>query len=396
MRIVWRFLIIALGLVSSIIIARIIGVEALASYSLYVIVSLLVAEVAHMAVDQPMVRVLRSGERNLAFWLNDVLIGAGVVLVASSALTMANEALDIVPLLANVLATYLLKCLYPVWIADGARDRALLLREGGITVFRFVGVAIYIALASAWIESADMMTVVGLVYLLCVLVMFVHRVQKMSLRLEAWQMGSAALFHFSYVRLYIASAPVTVFNALVAMRLGAAGASEILAAFHVLSRFFSPVNIFSIMQISRFNLDLLDRLGAGLSVRPHLRAIIQKNVMVFLAVTAVITLSSDQLLAIWNLEQVGQSLLVLPLATIALGVAISGPWLIISDYFGHASASSLLGLVVCILLGLGYLGFSTYSAFITFGAIVLFSDRLIKLGFVLTLTKPRPGDVDRQ
>lgn len=389
MRIVWRFLIIAQGLVSSIVIARVIGVEALASYSLYVITSLMVAEVAHMAVDQPMVRVLRSREKTLAFWWNDVLVGAGVVLVASWALTLVTAALELVPILTHTLATYVIKCLYPIWVADGARDRAILLREGSITVFRFLGIAFYIALASPWVASKHLMAVVGIFYLLCALGLFFHRVRKMPLRFELRQMGSAALFHFSYARLYAASAPVSVFNALVAMRLGAVGASEVLAAFHVLSRFFSPVNIFSIMQISRFNLDLLDRLGAGENVRPLLREIIQKNVLVFLAVTAVIALFSDQLLAIWNLNEVDQSLLLLPLALIALGVAISGPWLIILDYFGRASAASVLGLVACILLGLGSLGFSDYGVFITFGAIVLFSDRLIKFGSVLGLTRPR-------
>lgn len=393
MRIVWRFLIIALGLASSIIIGRVISVEALAAYSLYTITSLLVAEIAHMSVDQPMVRVLRSGEKNLNFWWSDVLIGIGVACLVCGLIASVNRALDIKPLLTHALATYLIKCLYPIWVVNGAKDRAVLMREGGITILRFLGIVFYIVLASRFVDSTQMMTVVGYVYLSCALGIFYYRVRKMPLRLETGQMASAVLFHLSYVRLYLATAPVSVFNTLVAMRLGAVGASELLATFHILSRFFSPVNIYAIMQISRYNLDILDKLRAQKSVRPILINIIWKNVLAFLAVATVIALFSNHLLSIWDLENASQSLLIVPLAMIALGIALSGPWLIIFDYFGHANAASLFGLVACIILGLGSIGFSGYTAYIIFGAFVLFADRIIKSGFVLALTRHRQGRI---
>lgn len=395
MRIVWRFLITALGLTSSIIIARVISVEALAAYSLYTITSLLAAEIAHMSVDQPMVRVLRSGEKNLNFWWNDVLIGVVVACLFCGLIAFANRAIDIMPMLTHTLATYLIKCLYPIWVVNGAKDRAILMREGGITILRFLGILFYIIFASAFVNSTHMMTVIGYFYLSCVLGFFCYRLRKMPLRLSTRQTRSAVLFHVSHVRLYLASAPATIFNTFVAMRLGAVGASELLATFHILSRFFSPVNIYSIMQISRYNLDILDKLRGQTSVRPILRNIILKNVLVFLAVLTVVALFSNQLLAIWDLENVSQSSLFVPLAIIALGIALSGPWLIIFDFFGHANAASLFGLVACIILGLGYIGFSGYTAYITFGAFVLFADRIIKCGFVLALTRHRQGSTHK-
>jgi hypothetical protein len=377
-----RVIVLLVGLITSLFVGQVGGSDILGKFAFFLFASSFIADLSKFATDQLNLRILYEKEHDASFWVHDTLIAQVKALAICCCLIPWFGYFESAILFLNASAIVLSRSLLPLWVFSGQRAFGLVKREAMITGLRaasFLPTLLFIAETDQFFLFSSI-----LFYVFTVLIFILVVTQNKIISLSIVRLSSVGL-HFKNFPFYLSTAPVALTSFLVSASLKDQGNFEILSIYYVLSRMFSFVNIFQVLSINHYNLDVLEKLRENKKISKFRLKIMFQSMLILLGIFMMLSAFGAEILKLWGLNSELPLFLIVYFIFVYVALAVSGPWFVVVSFFDSKEVLFRWSSALCIVLLCSFFLISNlYFLILALGAI-LATDRIFKLIFSIRL-----------